>query len=300
MGQILVGTTSWAEKTLIESGRFYPPDATSAEARLRYYATQFPVVEVDSTYYGLPSERNALLWAERTPPGFIFHVKAFRLFTLHQTSPDALPRDVRARLDVRAQKNLYYDDLPDALKDELWRRFHLALEPLRARGKLGAVLFQFPPWFVFRRESFTHIEECARRMEGDLVAIEFRNRTWFDERHREPTLQFERGHGLVHVVTDGPQGFASSVPAVWEVTQPALALVRLHGRNAATWQKATRTAAERFDYLYSEAELERFVEPVRALARRAEAVHVLFNNCREDKAQRNAAFLQARLRAERV
>lgn len=104
MGRVLVGTTSWTEKTLIESGRFYPPQANTAEERLRYYATQFPVVEVDSTYYGLPSERNALLWAERTPPGFVFHVKAFRLFTQHQTPPQALPRDVRERLGPPPRK----------------------------------------------------------------------------------------------------------------------------------------------------------------------------------------------------
>lgn len=296
MGRVLVGTTSWTEKTLIESGRFYPPQANTAEERLRYYATQFPVVEVDSTYYGLPSERNALLWAERTPPGFVFHVKAFRLFTQHQTPPQALPRDVRERLGPPPRKNFYYDDVPDGLKDELWLRFRLALEPLRASGKLGALLFQYPPWFVCRPESLAHVEECARRAKGDLLAIEFRNRTWFDGRHREATLAFERRHGLVHVVTDAPQGFASSTPPVWEATHPALAIVRLHGRNAATWRRATRTAAERFDYLYSASELEELVEPVRRLAAQAAAVHVLFNNCRDDKAQRNAAFFQERLR----
>lgn len=297
MGRILVGTTSWTEKTLIESGRFYPPGANTAEERLRYYAGRFPVVEVDSTYYGLPSERNALLWAERTPPGFVFNVKAFRLFTAHQTPPEALPRDVRERLGVPLKKNFYYDDVPEEIKDELWRRFRLALEPLRASGKLGALLFQYPPWFVRRPESLAHVEDCARRMTGDVLAIEFRNKTWFDERHREATLEFERRHGLVHVVTDAPQGFSSSTPPVWEVTNRALAIVRLHGRNAATWQRATRTAAERFDYLYSEAELRGFVDPVRRLAAQAKTVHVLFNNCREDKAQRNAAFLQHRLRA---
>lgn len=298
MGQILVGTTSWAEKTLIESGWFYPPGTASAEERLRYYATRFPIVEVDSTYYGLPSEHNALLWANRTPPGFVFHVKAFRLFTQHQTPPEALPRDVRERLGALPKKNCYYDDVPEEVKDELWKRFRLALEPLRACGKLGAVLFQYPPWFVRRPESLAHVEDCAQRMEHDLVAVEFRNRTWFDDRHREATLEFERRHRLVHVVADAPQGFASSIPAVWEATHPALAIVRLHGRNAATWQRATRTAAERFDYLYSEDELESLVGPVRKIAAAAKAVHVLFNNCRDDKAQRNAAFLQTRLRVE--
>lgn len=296
MGQILIGTTSWTEKTLIDSGRFYPAGVTSAEARLRYYAAaQFPIVEVDSTYYGLPSEHNALLWSERTPPDFVFHVKAFRLFTQHQTPPDALPKDVRSSLGLPPKKNLYYRDLPDEMLEELWKRFHMALEPLRSSGRLGAILFQFPSWFMYGHEGFEHIERCAERMHGDAVAIEFRQISWLNDRHRGATLDFERNRNLIHVVTDAPRGFASSTPTVWEATHPDLAIVRLHGRNAATWQKATRTAAERFDYLYSDEELRGFVEPVTALASRTKAVHVLFNNCRDDKAQRNAYTLQAML-----
>jgi uncharacterized protein YecE (DUF72 family) len=296
MGEIRVGTTSWAEKTLIECGRFYPPEVHTAEERLRFYASRFPVVEVDSTYYGMPTEHNTLLWATRTPPGFVFHVKAFRLFTQHPTAPEALPADVRRRLGIPPRNNFYYDDVPEGVMDELWKRFALALEPLRASGKLGAVLFQYPPWFVHRHESLAHVERCARHMNGDRVAVEFRNKSWFDERHCSATLEFERRQRVVHVVTDAPQGFSSSTPPVWQVTNPALAIVRLHGRNAATWQRATRTAAERFDYLYSEEELQSFVGPVRAMASRAGAVHVLFNNCRDDKAQRNAAWFDSALR----
>ena len=92
--RILVGTCSWTERSLVTSGRFYPPEVKSPDERLRSYAQQFPIVEVDSTYYGLPSERNTGLWVERTPEEFIFDVKAFRLLTGHQTSPDALPKDV--------------------------------------------------------------------------------------------------------------------------------------------------------------------------------------------------------------
>lgn len=295
MGQILVGTTSWAEKTLIESGRFYPPDVNTAEERLRYYASQFPIVEVDSTYYGLPSEHNALLWSERTPPGFIMHVKAFRLFTQHQTPPAALPKDIRMRLGVPPKKNFYYGDLPAELIEELWKRFRLALEPLRSSGRLGAVLFQYPPWFTYRPDNREYVEQCAERMKDDLVAIEFRHVSWLNDRHVDETLDLERRLGLVHVVTDAPRGFSSSLPAVWEATHPELAIVRLHGRNAATWQKATRTAAERFDYHYTDEELREFVEPVKQLATHTNAVHVLFNNCREDKAQRNAYTMREML-----
>jgi uncharacterized protein YecE (DUF72 family) len=297
MGTVLVGTTSWTDKTLIECKRFYPRGVNTAEERLRYYASRFPIVEVDSSYYGLPAEHNSVLWSERTPPGFVFHVKAFRLFTQHQTPSEALPKDLREPLGIPPRKKLYYRDLPPEVIDELWRRFTRALEPLRASGRLGAIVFQYAPWFVYGDDSFDHVRRCAERLPDDLIAIEFRNKSWFSERTKGRTLDFERDLKLVHVITDEPQGFANSVEPVWEVTNPNLAFVRLHGRNADTWRRATATAAERFDYLYSNVELQEFVGPIRDVAARAAAVHVLFNNCRDDKAQRNADTLNRMLSA---
>lgn len=295
MSRILVGTTSWTEQTLVASGRFYPPEVRTAEERLRYYATRFTVVEVDSTYYGLPSARNARLWAERASAGFVFDVKAFRLFTQHQTPPDALPKDIRAGLALPARKNLYAKDLPPEILDELWGRFRAALDPLRAAGKLGVVLFQFAPWFVFRPASLDLIAACAERLPGDRIAVEFRNRSWFEERHRAQTLAFERAHRLVHVVVDEPQGFPFSIPAVWEATAADLAILRLHGRNRATWQHKGISAAERFNYLYSDLELRELAGHLGGLAAGAAELHVLFNNCYRDHAQRNALQLQALL-----
>jgi uncharacterized protein YecE (DUF72 family) len=286
MGEILVGTASWTDKTLLESGRFYPREAKSAEARLRYYAAQFPLVEIDSTYYALPAPQTAELWAERTPQRFVFNVKAFRLFTGHPAQPSALPADLRGS----AKDSFYYDDLNPEIQGELWRRFRAGLEPLRRAGKLGAVLLQFAPWFVFGRERLAHIEHCAAMLEGLPLALEFRNKSWFGDKTRERTLAFEREHGFAHVVVDEPQGFASSIPQVWEVTSPDLALLRLHGRNRETWaKKGLKSAAERFDYLYTEKELRELAGPVRHLAAGAQRTHVLFNNCHGDKAQRNAA-----------
>lgn len=290
MGEIFVGTASWTDKTLIESGRFYPREAKSAEARLRYYATQFPLVEIDSTYYALPAERTAQLWAERTPQRFVFNVKAFRLFTGHQAQASALPADLRKALRPSGKSNLYYRDLSDEIRRELWQRFRSGLEPLRRSGKLGAVLLQFAPWFVFGRESFGHILHCADMLEGFQLAVEFRNKSWFGEKTRDKAIAFERDHNLAHVVVDEPQGFPSSIPQVWEVTCPALALLRLHGHNREMWaKKGLASAAERFNYLYSTAELKALAKPVKDLASRARRVHVLFNNCHGDKAQRNAA-----------
>jgi uncharacterized protein YecE (DUF72 family) len=203
---------------------------------------------------------------------------------------------VRESLGKIEKKNVYYGDLPPAARDDLWERFRSALEPLRQEGKLGAVVFQFPPWVMSRRSNRDHVLECARRLPGDAIAVEFRNRTWFDDGNAERTLAFEREHGLANVVVDEPQGFSSSIPTIWEVTTPALALVRLHGRNRGTWdKKGLSTAAERFDYRYSTAEMKSLAKPIAELAGKAGTVHVLFNNCHRDHAQANAAELATML-----
>jgi uncharacterized protein YecE (DUF72 family) len=159
---ILVGTTSWTEPTLIQSGRFYPSHVRAAEEQLRYYASQFPIVEVDSSYYALPSVRNSQLWVERTPEGFVFDVKAFRLLTGHQTPPDPFPKDLRDRLGPVDKKNLYYRDLPEDIRGDIWERFRTALDPLREAGKLGVVAFQFAAWVVYTRKSLEHLTRPSR------------------------------------------------------------------------------------------------------------------------------------------
>ena len=289
MGDIRVGTASWTDKTLIDCQRFYPEEAKSAEERLRFYATRFATVEVDSTYYGLPSARNTQLWAERTPADFSFVVKAFRLLTLHHTAPEALPKDIRAALGEVTKKNLYYADLPEEIAIELWSRFRSALLPLQAANKLAGVLFQFPPWFMRSRANREHILRCREILGGTRICVEFRNRTWFDDSHRDQVLQFEREHEVSHVVVDEPQGFASSVPWVGDVTAPSLVMVRLHGRNANTWEaKGLASSGERFNYLYSPAELNELPDKVRSLAAHAQRTHVYFNNNFEDYGVRNA------------
>ena len=292
MDNILVGSASWTDKTLIECGRFYPKEARTAEARLRYYASQFPVVEVDSSYYGIPAAANAQLWAERTPDDFVFNVKAFRLFTGHQTSPTVLHKDIQQALDADSARTLYYKDLPREILDELWRRFSEALEPLRQAGKLGAVHFQFAPWLLRNREGHAHVQECVARMEGCLVSVEFRNQTWFQGANAEKTIAFERELGVVHTIVDGPQGFANSVPAVWEVTHPELALVRLHGRNYETWNHKGPASSSRFNHWYAGEELAGLKPEILKVASKARKVHVLFNTNYEDQGQVNARLMR--------
>ncbi len=294
---ILVGTASWTDKTLIDCGRFYPKDCKSAEARLRWYARQFPLVEVDSSYYGIPAPANAQLWAQRTPDDFVFNVKAFRLFTGHQTDPIVLHKDLQQALGPKPPKVLYYRDTPAEIRDELWRRFIEALAPLKAAGKLGAVHFQFAPWLLRNRESRAHVEHCVEKMAGHLVAAEFRHDTWFFGEHLERTLAWERELGVVHTVVDSPQGFANCVPCVWDVTNPKLAIVRLHGRNKETWnRKGLAASSGRFDYWYSREELAAMVPEIRHLGTLAEHVHVIFNTNFEDQGQVNARLMREVLR----
>lgn len=294
--KIRVGTASWTDPTLIKSKRFYPPGCTSAEARLRFYASQFPIVEVDSSYYAMPNGSNSALWVERTPPEFVFNIKAFRLFTGHQTPRDAFPKDLEPALPQTGKKNVYYKDVPDEIRNELWRRYREAVEPMRAAGKLGAVHFQFAPWITSAPKDVSHVAHCADMMDGFTLAVEFRNASWFDERHAASTLAFERERRLVNVVVDEPQGPRNTIPAVWEVTNPDLALVRLHGRNHETWNIAGATSAsDRFNYDYSDDELDELAQAIRKLAEQVAQTHVIFNNNYEDQGQRNARTLTGQL-----
>ena len=297
MTRILIGSASWTDKTLIECGRFYPADCKSAEARLRFYATQFPLVEVDSSYYGMPTPQNAQLWAERTPPGFVFNVKAFRLFTGPQTQPMVLHKDIQQALGPNPPKTLYYREVPQEIRAELWRRFIEALAPLKAAGKLGAVHFQFAPWLIRNRDGLAHVRHCVEVMQGHPIAVEFRNKSWFDADHLERTIAFERELGVAHTIVDAPQGFANTVPCVWEATTPKLALLRLHGRNAGTWNIKSEASSSRFNYWYSPEELAAMVPEIRHVASQVDAMHILFNTNYEDQGQVNARLMRQVLAA---
>jgi uncharacterized protein YecE (DUF72 family) len=294
--RILTGTASWTDPTLIACGRFYPPDVRSAEARLRHYATQFPITEVDSSYYALPDPATAHRWAQRTPDDFVFDIKAFRLFTGHGAPVEALPADIRRDLAPDEGATLYDHHLPRELQDELWSRFTVALEPLRAAGKLGTVLCQFAPWVTADRRGHARVADCMARLEGVDAAIEFRHRSWFAGKQADATLAFERELGAIHVVVDSPQGADNSVPAIWETTRDDIAVVRLHGRNEAAWNKRGIAASSgRFIYEYSDEEAEALAKQIAALARRVSETHVLLNTNYQDQGVNNARRLGAAL-----
>jgi len=290
MGQIRVGTASWTDRTLIEAG-WYPPEANTPEKRLRYYASRFPLVEVDSAYYALPAEQTARAWTERTPAGFTFNIKAFRLLTQHPTPVKALPTDLRAAAAKTGKERVYLKDVDPEVADAAWERFLAALEPLRGAGKLGALLFQFPPWFPIGRANKEYILACAQRAAPRRICVEFRNYTWMSERNQRETLDFLAEHKLTYVCVDMPQGYPSSIPPVVAATSD-LAVVRMHGHSDKWTSPSTY---EKFGYKYSDSELDEWAGKVRHLAEEAELTHVLFNNCYRDYAHVNAQQLMTRL-----
>jgi uncharacterized protein YecE (DUF72 family) len=299
---IYVGITAWTEPTLLETG-WYPADADTPEARLKYYASQFPITEVDSTYYSPPSERVAQLWAERTPPSFVFDVKAFRLLTHHPTPAKSLWRDLRDALpeDQAEKRNVYAEKLPAEMVDDAFDRFVTALEPLRTAGKLGVVLFQFPQYFFPSPRSYAYMERLAEHLDAAQVtgAVEFRQAKWLEGDRQDRVLAFLDDHNLAFVSVDEPQGFTSSLPPVAAATGD-IAVVRFHGRNAENWEKKGITAAERFAYDYTEhpEEMAEWVPRIRALREEDDRpVHALMNNCYADYGVKSGNLLAQLLQA---
>src|SRR6266550_5143324 len=249
---VLCGIAGWVDKSLIDSKLFYPLSVKTSGDRLRFYATQFPLVEVDSSYYGIPN-----------------------------------PRD----------KNIYLEQMPDELLGETWERFRAAVEPLRAAGKLGAVFFQFPPWFLPTSRSLAYIEQVQERMFGLPIAVEFRKPEWLDARHGDGTLAFLRSRDIPYVAVDVPEGHRTSMPSVHDVTSSKLAVVRFHGRNHETWDLKGAPPNVRFRYDYSAAELIEWVPRIKEMERSAGRVHALMNNNYSNYSVKNAQQLEKLLEA---
>jgi uncharacterized protein YecE (DUF72 family) len=269
---IRVGTCSWADESL--SKYWYPPGTKPAE-RLQYYAEHFDTVEVDSTYYSLPVEEMVSRWAERTPEGFVMHVKAFSVMTRHPVKVEQLPPDLRDEVSLDERGRV--EPPSREVRAEVFRRFRDALEPLRASGKLGGILFQLPPYTVFKPSSLQYLEWAKAQLAGDELMVEFRHASWLDDENRAQTLSFLERLGATHVIVDAPRVEARNVvPTVLALTSPTL-YVRFHGRNAATWNKRGGGAQERFDHLYSKDELREWAEPLRELAGQADQSYALMN-----------------------
>lgn len=292
MGDVVVGTCSWTDPTMV--ARWYPKGVSTAEQRLRYYAERFDAVEVDSSFYGIPKAEYAAHWAERTPPGFTFHVKAYGMMTGHEVDERSLHPELRdsgfayelsSRGRVRAPE--------ERMVERAFELFAEAVAPLVDAGKMGGVLMQYPPWFTAadhakREHNLGEIERAAEMLAPLPAFVEFRHASWAEPANLERTARFLADRGLTLVAVDAPQvATGTAMPPVTAATAP-LGYVRFHGRNRSTWNARTVSAADRFDYLYEPAELAEWRQPVLDLAENTERTWVMFNNCKYDYAPRNA------------
>ncbi len=301
--RVRVGISSWADPALIESGAFYPRKSMSAEARLRHYASFFDAVEVNASYYAIPDARTAARWAERTPAGFLFHVKAYSLLTGHHPKAPGLPAELQALLPACPLRTPRGDfvgsQFPPEAVDEAFRLFRAALAPLAEAAKLGYVLFQLAPWVHFERGWLDYLSALPERLPGWPIAVEFRHRSWLPE-HAGEALAALRAAGLTHVIVDAP-AVANAVPRVAAVTAP-VAVLRLHGRHAEGWLRQLRGEApsvrEKYDYLYTEPELREVLPELERVAEEAEQTFVSFNNNNRDYPVQNALMLKRLLGQE--
>ena len=287
-GEIRVGTAGWTDKTLTARGVFYPDDAKTPEARISYYSSRFPMVEADMGFYAIPDRQTTERWVERTERDFTFNLKAHALMTGHATDVARLPRSIRDVLPDTLGPRVYPKDLPEEIRDEVWRLFRLAAEPLQEANKLGAILLQFAPWIRPAKHTPAMFARIRERL-GDLpVAVEFRHPSWLEPRLRERLWAQLRDFQITYVVPDTPPGTATSLPIVPAVTTPSLSIVRMHGRRSELWGARDATVVEKYRYLYDNGELEEWSEIILELAEQAERVHVVFNNCYANYGTTNA------------
>lgn len=297
---VRIGSCSWTEKTLIQSREFYPEGVNTAENRLRYYSSRFDVVEVDSSYYAIPSLRTVSLWADRTPPDFIFHIKAYGLLTGHTADLRSMPQEIRDMLPAETLKENRIAVKERRPLENVFRLFKASLSPLIKSSKLGIVVFQYPPFFIYKRENLDYILVCKEMM-GDLrIGIEFRHGSWLTENKKKEVFDFLRKNDLVYITADEPQyGTMATVPFIPEATSDT-AYLRLHGRNKNNWLKRGIETFERYNYLYSEDELGSFIPSIRELNRRTKNLYVMFNNCHGGFAMRNSLDMKQMLREEQI
>jgi len=270
---VRIGTCSFADEALV--AHWYPP-RLPAKDRLGWYAEHYSTVEIDSTFYRVPDAKTVGGWAERTPAGFVVHIKAFGLMTRHPVRLEQLPPDLREGMPVDERGRV--DRPPRELRAAVFREFLDALEPLRAEKKLGGILFQLPPYVVWKPSSLDYLEWAQAQLAGDRMLVEFRHRSWFEEDVRAEMLAWLEQRGMSYVTVDAPKVDAGNVPLTLVAATGPLAYVRFHGRNAKTWNSRGGGASQRFDYLYGADELAGWVEPLRELAGEAEEAYAFFNN----------------------
>jgi uncharacterized protein YecE (DUF72 family) len=289
MGQILVGTSSWADPGFVKE--WYPKGMAAAE-RLPWYAERFRAVELNSSFYAVPDRNTVHRWAEVTPDGFTFDVKVHRALSRHSAPLDSLPPELRGEAETNNRGRVI---LTPELERALAQRLLEEIAPLDEAGKLGSFLIQLSPEFSPRRHELGELEGLLDVLSPHAVAVELRNRNWVEEERLEPTLDWFSERGVAFVCVDGPPGDNFQImPPLDAVTRDDLAYLRAHGRNTEGYLSG-RSVAERFGWRYTDEELEEIAGRARELAGQAGEVHVMFNNNRDDDAPTAAQRFQALL-----
>ncbi|TLS38816.1 DUF72 domain-containing protein [Pseudalkalibacillus caeni] len=269
---IYIGLTGWGDHDDLY------PDKINSRDKLKAYASHFPIVEIDSSFYAVQPEKNYQKWASETPEGFRFIVKAYQGMTGHQRGEN--PFDSR---------------------EEMFGAFKKSLTPIREANKLQMVLFQFPPWFDCKKEHVDILRYCKEHMEDIPVALEFRNQTWYLPQYYDKTLDFMRNEGWIHTVCDEPQAGIGSVPIVMEATDPETTFVRLHGRNTQGWLNPgdnKKWREVRYLYHYNKQELQEWKERLKRLEQMSKNIFLVFNNNSGGDAAENAKELIEMLEIE--
>ncbi len=288
---IRTGTASWSDPGFVAD--WYPKGIPAGE-RLRWYAERFNLVEVNSSFYSIPNHRLVQRWCDQTPSGFVFDVKLHRLLSRHSTKPELLPPDLRERAVVKGQKV----ELTPELEQAVAKRFRQEIEPFAQAGKLGALLLQLSPSFSPRTHQLAELEPLFDCFRGCTLAVELRQRDWVTGEQLQHTADFFREHNLTFVDVDAPQRRHFMImPSLDLVTNPRLAYLRCHGRNAEGFIRG-RSVAERFDYLYNDQELHELAERAMRLAEQASTVHVIYNNNTSNYAPANVAQFHDLLASE--
>lgn len=269
---INIGLTGWGDHDSLYE------DLERQSDKLQTYASHFPIVELDASYYAIQPERNIMKWIKETPDRFEFIVKIHQALTLHAD----------------------YKDYAET-RSELFEQFEQMLQPLIEHHKLAMVLVQFPPWFDCTTQNIKYILYVRQQLADIPICVEFRHQSWFNDQFKEQTLSFLTEHHIIHSVVDEPQVREGSIPLVNRITTET-AFVRYHGRNRQGWTKKDMTDQEwrdvRYLYNYNKEELTDLANKVRIIEQKAKKVYVVFNNNSGGHAAQNAKTYQDMLDIE--
>jgi len=268
---VYIGLTGWSDHPDLYN------EGTTTRDKLFAYSGHFPIVEVDTSFYAIPSQTSIEKWCNETPDNFQFIVKSYQGMTGHNRG-----------------------EIPFETRNDMFNSFIESANVFKNHGKLGAILVQFPPWYDCNVKNINYIRYIKEQLRGFPVAIEFRNQTWYAGQMRHKMLKFLNENDLIHTVCDEPQAGSGSVPLVSEATTDQV-IVRIHGRNIHGWRSAGQKEnwrEVRFLYDYNEEELQGLAQIILQLKQQAKDVYVLFNNNSGHHAAKNAKQLQSILNIE--